>query len=556
MRYITKLSIGFTTVVTLFITSASFTTSNSVKKRLKIDKAPNILVILADDMGYSDIGCYGGEVSTPNLDRLASNGLRFRQFYNGARCCPTRASLMTGLYPHQAGIGHMTNDPEDSTAYQMNLPGYQGALNNKCVTIAEVLKNNGYQTFMSGKWHLGYSGSQRWPLQRGFDRYYGILAGATNYFEPTGSRGLTFMNEQVKPEGENFYLTDAITDNAIDFMEQSSRKPNAPFFMYLAYTSPHWPLQAFKKDIDRYRGKYKIGWKKLREERYNRMKRMGVILPTANLTDEDGVDWDKLTPEKKDEMDFRMSIYAAQIDRMDQNIGRIIKMLEKAGELDNTLILFLADNGACAEGGQLGGGLKENLGSKRGYLLSYGQSWANVSNTPFKKYKHWVNEGGISTPLIVHYPKGISSATKGKFTDQYGFLPDIMATIVDVSGAKYPTQFKGNSILPMEGKSMMPIIQGNEKSVHEEPIFWEHEGNAAVRHGNFKLVCEYEAGKPKKWQLYDLLKDRSETNDLASTMPDKVLTMSAAYENWASKAGVESFDKIRGIMAARKEEKK
>ncbi|MBC6110880.1 arylsulfatase [Pedobacter sp. CCM 8938] len=521
-------------------------------KVLSVAKSPNIIVIMADDMGYSDIGCYGSEISTPNLDRLAAGGIRFKQFYNGARCCPTRASLLTGLYPHQAGIGHMTNDPEDSTAFQMNLPGYQGGLNNKCVTLAEVLKSAGYQTFMSGKWHVGYHGINRWPLQRGFDKYYGILAGATNYFNPEGLRGLTFMNEAVKPQGENFYLTDAITDNALNFIDQSRSTAKAPFFLYLAYTSPHWPLQAFKADIDQYRGKYKMGWKKLREARYQRMREIGLLKPSDGLTADDAEEWDKLSPAKQDEMDLRMSIYAAQIDRMDQNIGRLIKSLEKSGALENTLILFLADNGACAEGGMLGGGLKENLETKKGYLLSYGQSWANVSNTPFKKYKHWVNEGGISTPLIVHWPKAIPKALNGEITNQFGFLPDIMATLVEVSGAKYPLTFKGNKIFPMEGKSLLPIIRGYDVPIHDKPIFWEHEGNAAVRSGNFKLICEYYAGKQNKWALYDMAKDRSELVDLSTLMPEQVKIMQKEYEAWANRVGVVPFEEIQKIMASRK----
>jgi arylsulfatase A-like enzyme len=506
---------------------------------------------MADDMGYSDIGCYGSEIATPNLDRLATGGIRFRQFYNGARCCPTRASLLTGLYPHQAGIGHMTNDPEDSTAYQYNLPGYQGSLNNKCVTIAEVLKSKGYQTMMSGKWHVGYHDRQKWPLQRGFDKYYGILAGAANYFNPAGLRGLSLMNEPVKPEGEDFYLTDALTDHAIGFLNENHQQAKAPFFMYLAYTSPHWPLNALQEDVKKYRGKYKNGWKSLRKERYNRMIKMGVLKPEAALSEDDAAAWDKLSPERQDEMDYRMALYAAQIDRMDQNIGRVVKTLAASGELDNTLILFLSDNGACAEGGELGGGLKENLGTKKGYMLSYGQSWANVSNTPFKKYKHWVNEGGISTPLIAYWPKVIPKASEGKFTDQYGFLPDIMATVVAASGAKYPSAYKGRTIVPMEGQSLLSVLQGKEQPVHHEPIFWEHEGNSAVRMGNLKLVCEYQAGKPKKWELYDLSKDRSELHDLSASMPDQVFKLSKAYEQWAERAGVVSFDEIKKIVASR-----
>lgn len=540
--------VGVTLALLTIMAVYSFKLVKPVRK-IASSNRPNIVVIMADDMGYSDIGCYGSEIVTPNLDRLAAGGIRFRQFYNGARCCPTRASLLTGLYAHQTGIGHMANDPEDSTSFQYNLPGYQGALNNKCVTMGEVLKTCGYNTLMSGKWHVGYNGEQRWPLQRGFDKFYGILAGATNYFTPIGLRGLTLMNKTVEPEGDNFYLTDSFTDYAIKFINENQEEAKAPFFLYLAYTSPHWPLNAFKKDVDKYRGKYKLGWKLLRKERYERMKKLGVLKPEAGLSEDDGADWDKLSPKKQDEMDFRMAIYAAQVDRMDQNIGRVIETLKQTGQLDNTLILFLSDNGACAEGGDLGGGLKENLGTKKGYMLSYGQSWANVSNTPFKKYKHWVNEGGISTPLIVHWPKMIPKSANGSFTDQYGFLPDIMATVVEVSGAKYPTQYKSNSILPMAGKSLLPVLQGKDKPVHNQPIFWEHEGNSAVRLGNLKLVCTYSKGQPRKWELYDIAKDREELNDLATKMPQEVDKLSKAYDKWAVENNVVSFDVINRIIA-------
>lgn len=542
----------FSIATGILLAGFAFRSTQSLGAKPLPEKAPNILLIMADDMGYADIGCYGSEIATPNLDWLAAGGIRFRQFYNGARCCPTRASLLTGLYPHQTGIGHMTNDPEDSTTYNYNLPGYQGSLNNKCVTIAEVLKSRGYQTMMSGKWHVGYHDRQKWPLQRGFDKYYGILAGAANYFAPTGPRGLTLMNDPVQPEGSDFYLTDAITDHAIQFLNENHQAAKAPFFMYLAYTSPHWPLNALQEDVKNYRGKYKNGWKALRKERYSRMVKIGVLKPEAGLSADDAADWDKLSPDKQDEMDFRMALYAAQIDRMDQNIGKVIKALTLSGELDNTLILFLSDNGAYAEGGELGGGLKENLGTKKGYMLSYGQSWANVSNTPFKKYKHWVNEGGISTPLIVHWPKVIPKSDQGKFTDQYGFLPDIMATVVAVSGAKYPSTYKRQPILPMEGKNLLSILQGKELPVHQQPIFWEHEGNSAVRLGNLKLVCEYQDGKPRKWELYDLEKDRSELHDLSSSMPQEVAKLAKAYDEWAGRVGVVPFDEIKKIQASRR----
>lgn len=497
---------------------------------------PNIVLIMADDMGYSDIGCYGSEIETRNLDKLAAKGLRFRQFYNNARCCPTRASLMTGLYPHQAGIGHMTNDPENSTAFDYGVPSYKGEINNQCVTIAEVLRSAGYQTLMSGKWHLGYHNRNTWPLQRGFDKYYGILSGGALYFNPQGKRGLTSMNTPVEPEGENFYLTDAFTDHAIQFIkENQAQEKKQPFFLYLAYTSPHWPLNALKSDIDKYRSRYKNGWAALRSERLQKMKQTGVVGSKTILTPDDGADWNNLSPEKKDEMALRMAIYAGQIDRMDQNIGKLLKTLERS----NTLIIFLSDNGACAEGGKLGGGPKNDL-EKEGstaFFLSYGQSWANVSSTPFKKYKHYTDEGGIATPLIAYWPQKIP---QGKFTDQYGFLPDIMATFINVSGAKYPATYNGNTITPLQGKSLLPILLGKNKPVHTSPIFWEHEGNAAVRSGNLKLVKTYNS----KWELYDISKDRSEMHDLTTEMPAKATQLADEYKKWAEGVGVLPYDQV------------
>lgn len=521
------------------------------------DKRPNIILIMADDMGYADIGCYGSEIKTPNLDKLAGKGLRFRQFYNGARCCPTRASLVTGLYAHQAGIGHMTNDPEDSSAFDYGVPAYRGDINDQSVTFAEVLKTAGYQTLMAGKWHLGYHDRNKWPLQRGFDKYYGILAGAANYFNPTGKRGLTLMNDPIEPEGNNFYITDAFTDYAIRFIkENKQQEKKQPFFLYLAYTSPHWPLNAMQSDIDKYRGKYKDGWSALRNSRLQRMKELGVINDATGLTAPDGANWDALSPEKKDEMDYRMAIYAAQIDRMDQNIGRIIQYLEQSGTLDNTLILFLADNGACAEGGMLGGGPKELLGTQGGYFLSYGQSWANASVTPFRKYKHWVYEGGIGTPLIAYWPAKMPQSIQGGFTDQYGFLPDIMSTFVNVSGAKYPKTYKGNTITPMQGNSLLPLLLGKDQPVHHAPIFWEHEGNAAVRYGDMKLVKEYKPNNKSKWELYDISKDRSELNDLSASKPEIVNKLSKEYDQWAEKVGVLPYNKVLEIRRQKDKNKK
>lgn len=522
-------------------------------QEIEEDSRPNIILIMSDDMGYSDIGAYGGEIETPNLNRLANQGVRFTQFYNTARCCPTRASLMTGCYPHQAGIGHMTNPPNDSVQHDYALPGYRGFLNRNTVTIAEVLQEAGYSTLMSGKWHLGFFGQDKWPLQRGFDKYYGIIAGASNFFHPEPPRGLTLGNESVMPEGKDYYVTDAFTDYAIRFIGESQQEnKQQPFFLYLAYTAPHWPLNAFQEDIDKYRGKYSAGWQALREERYERMQEMGLVDSAWALSPQDSREWDSLSDKKKDEMDLRMAIYAAMVDRMDQNIGKLVDSLEARNLLDNTIIMFLNDNGACAEFDELGSGPAEQLGTRQGYVLSYGRAWANASNTPYREYKHWLHEGGIATPLIVHWPQGIEQESQGQLIREYGFLPDIMATCLDLAQAEYPTEYQGNNITPMAGKSLLPVIQGQDGPVHTEPIFWEHEGNKAVRVSNYKLVQDYEEAVSDNWELYDLEKDRTELNNLADLMPEKVREMTALYDAWATKSNVVPWDTVRKIIAEKR----
>tara|TARA_R110002050_G_scaffold92809_5_gene194135 strand:+ start:14044 stop:15681 length:1638 start_codon:yes stop_codon:yes gene_type:complete len=519
------------------------TLATTLTLSVSASQKPNIILIMADDMGFSDIGCYGGEVQTPNLDKLAGHGVRFKQFYNAARCCPTRASLMTGLYPHQTGIGHMTNTPNNPTQHNYGLPGYQGYLNKECVTIAEMLKLSGYQTFMTGKWHLGYHGKEKWPLQRGFDQFYGILSGASNYFKPEAPRGLSLGNESVKPEGE-YYTTDAFTDYAIRFIGEST--PDKPYFLYLSYTAPHWPLHALQEDIDKYRGKYLNGWTEIRKARLAKMKAIGLLEKDVDLSDQAGPDWDSLSEEQKKEMDLRMAIYAAQIDRMDQNIGRLVEFLETRGDLENTIIFFLSDNGACAEGGMLGGGKAEDLESQRGFLLSYGEAWANVSNTPFKRYKHWVHEGGISTPLIVHWPNGISKDRQGQWIEEYGFLPDIFASIKAVAHADYPRSYQGIQLPDLIGKSIFSAISNN-KPIHDGPIFWEHEGNKAVRLGSFKLVSAWDNTNHENWELYDLETDPAELDDLASQQPGKVSQMKKMWGEWAKNHRVEDWENVRQL---------
>lgn len=522
--------------------------SNPTTRQSQNPERPNIILILSDDMGYSDLGCYGGEVETPNLDVLAQNGLRFTQFYNGARCCPTRASLMTGCYPHQTGIGHMTNTPADFTQHDLGIPEYRGFLNKNCVTIAEVLKDAGYTTLMTGKWHLGISDKSKWPLQRGFDKFYGIIPGASNFFKPVYPRGITYMNDTISVTDENYYTTDAFTDYAIQFIDESEQEnADKPFFLYLAYNAPHWPLNAPPEVVEKYKGKYLEGWTKLRETRYARMKEMGIIDQEWDLSPQDWRDWDSMPEEKQQEMDLRRAIYSAMIDRMDQNIGRLINHLKEQNKLDNTLIIFMNDNGACAEGGELGGGPAKQLGTKEGYFLTYGGAWANASNTPYREYKHWVHEGGIGTPFIVHWPNVIPREENGQLVSEYGFLPDLMATFVDAADAKYPETYQGNTIVPTSGKSLVPLFKGGKEQIHTEPIFWEHEGNKAVRLGKYKLVSKWNRKHETNWELYDMETDRSEMHDLADQHTEKVKEMGAMYDKWAETNHVLPWNEIEAL---------
>ncbi len=491
------------------------------------DERPNIVIVMADDMGYSDIGCYGGEIETPNLDRLAAGGLRFTQFYNTGRCCPTRASLLTGLYAHQAGIGHMTSESVRMSS-DWGRPGYRGRLNRRCVTIAEVLKPAGYHTLMAGKWHVGtFEGM--WPNDRGFDEFFGIVRGASNFFRPQPDKLLSRNRTPIEPPAD-FYTTDGFTDHAIELVREASKDDDRPFFLYLAYTSPHWPLHAWPEDIAKYRGKYMDGWDELRRRRLSRMVELGIIDRTWKLTDRDAPDWATLSEARRRELDWRMAIYAAMIDRMDQNIGRLVKTLEELGRLDNTLILFLADNGGCAEGGPFGGGPAKQLGTKEGYMLSYGRGWANASNTPFRRYKHWVHEGGVASPLIAHWPARIRD--RGAFRKQPTHLIDLMATCVELAKTRYPKTYRGRAIVPLEGRSLVPAL--DDKPIEREAIYWEHEGNRAVRMDRWKLV----AAHGDDWQLHDMHADRTETKDLSTQKPELRAQMIAMYDAWASRSDV------------------
>ena len=501
----------------------------------------NVVVILVDDMGWSDIGPYGSEIPTPHLNALAANGLRFTQFYSTPRCSPSRASLLTGLYPHQAGMGHLDNVIREGSS------GTTGRLNDRSVTIAEVLREAGYFTAMAGKWHLGQqNGSPPW--QRGFDRVLNIRAGGIFFpnqnfqggdeLTKRGQEPLYLDGQPIRRDspqlGQNWYTTFLWTDFALKFVDEA-KKANKPFFLYIPHNAPHFPLMAPAELIAKYRGKYKAGWDRLRAERYRRQMEMGVIDAGWPLSprEADSPAWDSLPVAARDRFDHLMAVYAAMIEAIDTSVGTLVEGLQARGALDDTLILFLSDNGGNAESGPDGriegdppGGPNSNL-----YL---GMNWAALTTTPFRRFKHFTHEGGIATPFIAHWPRGIRG--RNRLDHRPGHLVDLMATIVDVTGARYPREFEGKTIQPMEGVSLRPAFTGG-RITRTQPIFWEHEGNRAVRSGRWKLVSRY----PDGWELYDMAADRVEHNDLARRHPDVVRKLASDWEAWAQRANVDRW---------------
>lgn len=500
-----------------------------------IHAKPNIIVILTDDMGYSDIGCYGSEIETPNLDALAAGGLRFSQFYNTSRCSPTRSSLITGLYSHQAGMGLLTKDEG------LQNPGYRGRLMERSVTIAEVLGGIGYRSIMTGKWHMGDAKLEWLPLARGFDRFYGCPQGGGFYFRPSSwkaprtiVRGNEVLYDKNTDPPEGWYTTDAFTDEGLEYVKEAV-EAKQPFFWYLAYNAPHYPLQAKPEDIVKYRGRYLQDWDEIRQQRYEKLVELGLIDSAWKLSPRgSGIPaWETLTDKQKDEQDLRMATYAAMIECVDQNVGKIVASLKQQGVFENTLILFLHDNGGDISGGILGSNKGKGEVGTAESLAHYGKCWANVSDVPFQKYKGMVHEGGISTPLIAHWPKGIDASLNGKIAHDPAHLIDLMASFVDITSASYPATFNGHEIIPMEGESLVPVFQGKALE-RKNPIFFEHVGNRAVRQEKWKLV----AIKGKPWELYDMEADRTELNNLATEMPEKVEAMVALYRAWAKRAFV------------------
>ena len=510
-------------------------------------KQPNIVVIMADDAGYSDFGCYGGEIETPVLDKLAANGLRFSQFYNTGRCCPSRAALLTGLYQHQAGMGHMTKD--------RGLPSYSGTILPNVPTLAERLRQGGYRTMMTGKWHLGTEPKQS-PIARGFDRFYGTRNFIDSYFTVL-EHCPVFLDDKIVLPGtetpvnhlhpnQEWYTTDVFTDYALHFMDEAFKKhSDQPIFLYIAHNAPHFPLHAREEDTKKYRGRFRdTGWDKLRQQRYERMIELGLIKKEWALSPADVPKWDTYDAKLRDELDLKMALYSAIIDRMDQNIGRVIEKLRTAGRLDNTLFLFMVDNGVPGTGVHDWRGLfakngrhpetrvdnYSEWGRRGGWSSSSGRGWANLSNAPFRMYKRYTHEGGVATPLIVHWPDGLKDQNKLRHSP--GHIIDIAPTCLNAAGL---------STKGMEGQTLLPVF--TKDSTQPRTLFWEHEGNRAVRQGDYKLVAQHNT----PWELYNMRKDRNELHDLSRSMPQKAAELKKLYEAWAHRVGAKPWDEVSVI---------
>ena len=537
----------FTTLVLLFILSTEITLGSETSDKEPAER-PNIIIILSDDVGFSDIGCYGGEINTPNLDALANRGIRFSQFYNTARCCPTRASLLTGLHPHQAGMGYMQGRSLGNSV------AYQNYLRADRKTIAEIMKQGGYTTLHVGKWHVGSMKNGAMPSARGFDRAW-ATGGAIDFWNLKQVYEDGEMRE-LKEEEKKFGI-DMKADKAIEYIDWANQK-EAPFFMYLSFNAAHWPMHAKPEDIKKYRGKYMEGWDELRLERIKRLEEMGMVVGTdpekivdpfvprwADIPEGDAYPgYHELHSGKhdQDDWDSKMAVYAAMIDCMDQNIGRVMTRLKETGQFDNTLIIYLQDNGACPE--ELNRRETDYPGGPNTYI-SYDLPWAYLSSTPFRMYKHFMHEGGIATPFIVHWPDGIDGARNGVIEhESFGQLIDLVPTCMEAAGIE-----DAGLDYPLEGMSLLGAIRGDEENSDRE-LFWEHEGNRCVRRGNWKLVSRYEddvkffhlftwdmAPRTKEWELYNIKDDRWEQNDLSSEYPELVEELKKDYEIYYKRIG-------------------
>lgn len=524
-------------LLALWLLSACQTKTNSEKPvaddNSTDNQQPNIILIMVDDMGYSDLGCYGSEIPTPNLDKLAQNGLQFTQFYNAARCCPSRAALMTGSHPHRVGMAGMTIDSDKP----LKQGPFRGALIDSCLTIAEALKQAGYGTYMTGKWHVGEH-KEQWPIKRGFDKYFGLISGATSFYEVLQEskhvRHFAIDSTEYRPNQPDFYATNAYNDTAIKFLNNHLKsQPNNPFFLYLAHTAPHFPIHAPEEYVKKYLGKYKANFQTIREQRFKKQLELGLFPSSLTLSPLDSFSpkLDTLSEEKINDWDRRMAVYAAMIDVLDESVGRLVAFLESKNQLDNTIIVFLSDNGGCAES-VLGRGMHDPnvpIGQKGSYE-AYLQPWANVSNTPFRLFKSFIHEGGIRTPFIFHWPKG-TVQKKSNLIHQPAFIVDIYATLLDA--AKAQPNFEGK--VAIDGKSFLPLVTNVGEFTTHEHYCWEHLGSKGIRQANWKLV---KAKNSPNWELYNLENDPTELNNLNQKENQKAKELETLYLAWEKKIGI------------------
>ncbi len=551
-----KLLWQFILIINVFIVNYANATNGS---------KPNIIIIMVDDLGFSDLKSYGGELGAPTIDDLANKGMKFSQFYNAARCVPSRAALLTGLYPHQAGLGHMVSD--------LGSDAYRGELSKNAVTMAQVLSNQGYFTAMTGKWHVTKNWhpgdvKDNWPLQRGFERFYGTLPGHGSLYDPFG---LVEGNQPIKLDKDTYY-TDVIGEKSVDYINEAIVQ-DKPFFLYMSHVAPHYPLHAKPAMIAKQKGKFSAGWDVLRAKRHAKLLELGLLEKDTKLSprDEQVPAWE-VEPNQAWQQ-HRMEVYAAMMSHVDQSIQNIIDTLKNKKQLDNTYIFFLSDNGASPEGhlnntverlgtpwnsavipketpqGQhvkAGDWVNKAIGGADSYG-SYGVKWANLSNTPFRNHKTWMHEGGIAAPLIVMGP----DIAKNTISHQALHIIDLMPTVLNLAQVNYPNSYQGRVIKSMAGIDFSSVLT-KQKSLPERSIYWEHEGNKAIRKGDWKLVAEYPGSwagvraYPTQggWELYNMAKDRTELNNLAKIHPEKVTTLANEWQQWADKIGVVPWQKL------------
>lgn len=508
---------------------------------------PNIVLIVADDLGFSDLGCFGSEISTPNLDHLAREGIIFTNFYTAATCSPTRAMLLSGTDNHVAGLGDMAERVPSITT-KINQPGYEGYLNDRVISMAQLLKDSGYHTYMSGKWHLGRTPNQS-PHAKGFEKSFVLMDAYASHFDPDPNYFLFWENDHYTNYPRGRFSSDVYTDKLVDFLKPDPQD-DKPFFIYAAYTAPHWPLQAPQAYIEKYRGKYDSGYDNLKSQRYSGVKSSGVIPDHATLPDNPKVKgslyyatddvlspWETLSDKEKKIESRKMEIYAAMVDNMDYNIGRLIAHLKEIGEYDNTYFFFFSDNGAASLDALQVLNPEEplvNMGTVNSFV-GYGSQWAHASAVPYRLYKGYSTDGGIHSPMFVKRPTHQKS--NRHFSEAFTTVKDIMPTFLNIAGVKYDGVYKGKQYSQLEGSSLLPVIMEEAEKVHQDDYVmgWELFGRYALRKGSWKITQIEEPFGKGRFELYDLSKDPTELDDLSDRFPDKLIELKKHWEEYVNR---------------------